>query len=174
MTTPMARVRALLRVDDATAPLWPLALARMALGVMWLWSLRWKLPPDFDGGTERSIEEWLNLAVEHAAVGIYGTAIEQVVLPNLTAFSWALFVAEAATGMILLSGAFTRIGAALGLALSVNLGIALLSVPGEWPWSYAMMVMWHGTLLVSNPGHLWGIDGWLRTTNPHQLRGAST
>ncbi|MEM7340829.1 MAG: hypothetical protein AAF467_19385 [Actinomycetota bacterium] len=174
MTSIATRLRSLLQADAATAPLWPLAMARIALGVMWLWSLRWKLPPDFDGGAERSVGDWLDAAVEHAAFGWYGDLIDQLVVPNLTAFSWALFAAEAITGMILVSGAFTRIGAALGLALSVNLGIAMLAVPGEWPWAYAMMVMWHGTFLVSNPGHLWGVDGWLRTTDPHQLRGAAT
>ena len=29
------------------APLWPIALSRMLIGVLWLFSLRWKLPPDF-------------------------------------------------------------------------------------------------------------------------------
>lgn len=128
------------------------------MGVLWLYSLRWKLPPDFDAGGERSIEEWLQLEVEHAAFGFYGDLVESLVLPNLTFFSWAVFLLELATGMSLLVGAFTRVGAAVGLAMSINLGIGLLDVPGEWPWSYAMMAMWHGTLIVAGAGGLWGVD----------------
>lgn len=141
-----------------TAPLWPLAMARILMGLLWLFSLRWKLPPDFDGGSERSIEEWLLLEVEHAAFGLYGSLVESLVLPNLTLFSWLLFVTELAVGVSLLLGALTRVGAAIGLALSINLGIGLLDVPGEWPWSYAMMAMWHGTLFVAGAGRLWGLD----------------
>ena len=42
--------------------------------------------------------------------------------------------------------------------MSINLGIGLLEVPGEWPWAYLMMAMWHGTILVSDAGSLWGLD----------------
>ena len=96
--------------------------------------------------------------VDHAAVGLYGQLVESVVIPNLTIFSWALFLTELAVGLSLLTGALTRVGAAVGLALSINLGIGLLDVPGEWPWSYVMMAMWHGTLLVAGAGRLWGVD----------------
>lgn len=141
-----------------TTALWPVAVARVLMGLLWLWALRWKLPPSFDGGSERSIGEWVGLAVDNAAIGPYGALLDAVVVPNLTLFSWALFLIEAAVGISLLFGAFTRVGAAVGLALSINLGIAMLGVPGEWPWSYAMMAMWHGTLLVAGAGRLWGID----------------
>ena len=35
--------------------------------------------------------------------------------------------------------------------MSLNLGIGLLEVPGEWPWSYIMLAMWHGVFLVTGP-----------------------
>ncbi len=145
-----------------SAPLWPLAGARILMGLLWLWALRWKLPPDFDARGETSIEEWLALAVDHPAVEPYGRLLDWLVVPRPVPFSWALFLIEAAVGMSLLLGAFTRVGAALGLLLSVNLGIAFSAVPGEWPWSYAMMAMWHATLVAADAGRLWGIDGWRR------------
>ena len=43
MDLPLDRFRTIVRADELRAPLWPLSLARMALGVMWLWALRWKL-----------------------------------------------------------------------------------------------------------------------------------
>ncbi|MFZ0548418.1 MAG: TQO small subunit DoxD [Candidatus Promineifilaceae bacterium] len=142
--------------------LWPIALARMAMGVLWLFSLRWKLPPDFMPESGRGLMDWLNLEVEHAAFGFYGNFVEHVVLPHFTLFAWVIFLAELTVGLMLLTGTFSRLAGLLGLMMSINLGIGLLEVPGEWPWSYAMMVMWHGLFIVAGPGRLWGIDYWLR------------
>jgi len=89
--------------NDTPAVVWPLALARIAMGALWLASLRWKLPPDFESSTQTSLREWLELEVDHAAFGFYGDLVESVVLPNFT-------------------------------------------------------LMWHGTLLATNPT-LWSIDG---------------
>jgi uncharacterized membrane protein YphA (DoxX/SURF4 family) len=92
--------------------------------------------------------------------------VESVVIPHFTPFAWLIFLAELATGLSLLSGTLTRLGAALGLLLSINLGIGLLEVPGEWPWSYVMLAMWHGLFLVAGAGRLWGVDAWLRARLP--------
>ncbi|MEM9651410.1 MAG: hypothetical protein AAGA65_04890 [Actinomycetota bacterium] len=143
----------------AAAPLWPVAVARILIGILWLFSLRWKLPPSFDGGAERSVEEWLDLMAEHAAFGFYGDLIESVVIPNLTLFSWLLFLTELAVGLSLLLGYRVPVGGLIGLGLSLNLGIGLLEVPGEWPWSYAMLAMWHGVFVVTDAGRVWGLDG---------------
>ena len=75
--------------------------------------------------------DWLQLEVAHAAFPPYGLLVEKVVLPNFTLFAWLIFLAELVVGLSLLTGAFTRIGALLGLAMAVNLGIGLLEVPGE-------------------------------------------
>ena len=153
----------------SSAPVWPIALARILIGVLWLFSLRWKLPPSFDGGEERGLREWLDLEVAHAAFGFYGDLIETVVIPNFTIFAWLLFLTELAVGLSLLLGYQVRIGALVGLALSLNLGIGLLDVAGEWPWSYAMLAMWHGVFLVSDAGRVWGFDGVGRMTDGEQI-----
>ncbi len=141
------------------APLWPIAAARAIIGVLWLFSLRWKLPPDFMPAEGRGLMDWLELEAAHAAFPLYGLFVEQVVLPNFTLFAWLIFLTELVVGLSLLTGAFTRFGALLGLGLSLNLGIGLLEVPGEWPWSYAMLAMWHGVFLVTGAGRVWGLDG---------------
>jgi uncharacterized membrane protein YphA (DoxX/SURF4 family) len=142
--------------------LWPLALARMAMGVLWLFSLRWKLPPDFLPENGRGLLDWLNLEVEFAAFGFYGQFVETVILPNFTLFAWIIFLTELVVGLMLLSGTFSRLAGFLGLLMSINLGIGLLEVPGEWPWAYAMMIMWHGFIMIAGAGRLWGVDGWLK------------
>jgi uncharacterized membrane protein YphA (DoxX/SURF4 family) len=135
----------------------------MAMGTLWLYALRWKLPPDFDPGSQRGLREWLELEVEHAAFGVYGDIVDSVVLTNFEAFAWLVFLAELAVGLSLLTGTWTRLGALLGLAMSANLLVGLLDVPGEWPWSYAMMALLHGTILVTAAGRVWGVDARLRS-----------
>ena len=146
------------------APLWPVAITRMAMGALWLWALRWKLPPDFEPGSERGLREWLELEVEHAAIGWYGDLVDSVVLPNFELFAWALFATELLVGLSLLTGTLTRLGSLMGLVMSINLLVGLLDVPGEWPWSYVMMALLHGTILVTAAGRVWGVDAWLRPT----------
>ncbi len=146
------------RLPTRSTVLWPIAVARVLIGILWLFSLRWKLPPSFDGGSERGLREWLELEVEFAAFEPYGQLIESLVLPNFTFFAWLVFLLELVVGLSLLLGFRVRIGALIGLALSLNLGIGLLEVPGEWPWSYAMLAMWHGLFFVSDAGRVYGLD----------------
>ncbi len=144
------------------ASLWSIAIARIVIGVLWLFSLRWKLPPDFDGGSERSLRQWLQLEVEHPTFAPYGRFVETVIQPNFTLFAWLLFFCELVVGISLLLGLFTRGGALLGFGLSLNLGIGLANVPGEWPWAYVMLAMWHGVFFATGAGRAFGIDGRLR------------
>jgi uncharacterized membrane protein YphA (DoxX/SURF4 family) len=142
--------------------LWPIALSRVLIGLLWLGTLRWKLPPDFAPATGRGLLDWLQLEVQHAAFGFYGALVESVVIPNFTLFAWLVFLSELLVGVMLVTGAWTRLAGALGLLMSLNLGIGLLEVPGEWPWSYIMMAMWHGLFLAAAAGRVLGVDAWLR------------
>ncbi len=148
------------------SPLWPVAASRMLIGILWLFSLRWKLPPDFAPASGKGLMEWLQLEAQHAAFPTYGTFVESIVIPNFAVFAWILFWSELFVGVSLLTGTVTRLGALGGLLLSINLGIGLLDVPGEWPWSYAMLAMWHGTFLVGGAGRVLGVDYWMRRRLP--------
>ena len=143
--------------------LFPLALSgtRTLIGLMWLLSLRWKLPPTFAPVKGRGLMDWMELQVAHPTISLYADFVANIVLPNFFLFAWLTFLIELAIGLSLTSGTFTRLGALLGLAWSFNLAIGLLEVPGEWPWSYLMLIMWHGLFLVSTPYQSWGVDAWL-------------
>ena len=145
-------------------PLWPIAICRILIGLLWLTSLRWKLPPDFAPEMGLGLMDWLELEVQYAAFEGYSRIIQDLVIPNFILFAWLIFLMELVVGLSLLLGALTRVGAAFGLLMSINLGIGLLAVPGEWPWSYMMLFMWHGVFLVTGPGRVLGVDGWLRRT----------
>ncbi len=144
-------------------PLWPVALARIVIGILWLFSLRWKLPPAFVAPAGlRSLQDWLELQVQYPAFDFYASFVQNVVLPNFTLFAWLVFLAELVVGLSLLTGFQVRWGALLGLLLSLNLLVGQLDVPGEWPWSYLMLAMWHGVFMVTGAGLVLGVDGWLR------------
>lgn len=144
------------------APLWPIAASRILIGILWLFSLRWKLPPDFAPAAGRSLMDWLQLEAQHPAFAFYGEFVSTVVIPNFNIFAWIIFLSELTVGLSLLTGTLTRFGGLLGLLMALNLGIGLLEVPGEWPWSYIMLAMWQGTFVMTAAGRLFGIDGWLR------------
>lgn len=154
------------QATSRTAPLWPIALARIAIGVLWLFSLRWKLPPDFAPAAGSGLMDWLELEVQYPAFGFYADFVSGVVIPNFTLFAWLIFLAELLAGLSLLTGALTRLGSALSLLMALNLGIGLLEVPGEWPWSYLMLAMWSFVFLIAGAGRMWGVDGWLRRRRP--------
>ena len=144
-----------------------LSASRSLIGVMWLMSLRWKLPPAFTPPAGmRGLMDWLQLEVAHPTVGLYADLVSAIVIPNFTTLAWIVFLSELLVGLMLLTGTFTRVGALIGLLMSLNLGIGLAEVPGEWPWSYLMMAMWHGVFLVSPTLKLWGVDRWLGTKIP--------
>ena len=140
--------------------LFPLALSgsRSLIGLMWLMSLRWKLPPTFIPAEGRGLMDWLELEVAHPTIGLYADFVANIVIPNFFLFAWLTFLVELTIGLSLTLGLFTRLGAALGLLWSFNLTIGLLAVPGEWPWSYLMLMMWHGLFLASTQHQTWGLD----------------
>lgn len=144
------------------APLWPISAGRILIGLLWLFSLRWKLPPDFVAASGRGLMDWLQLEVENPAFAFYGDFVAAVIIPNFAFFAWTLFLLELLVGLSLLTGTLTRLGAAVGLLLALNLGIGLLEVPGEWPWSYMMLAMWQGAFLIMGAGRVLGVDGQLR------------
>ena len=147
-----------------SGPLWPISGARIIIGILWLFSLRWKLPPDFIPDEGRGLMDWLLLEVEHPAFEFYANFVEFTVIPNFLLFAWLVFLGELFVGLSLLTGTVTRLGAFIGMLMAFNLGIGLLEVPGEWPWSYAMLAMFHGIFLITAPGRVLGVDKWLRDT----------
>ena len=89
------------------------------------------------------------------------------VIPNLTLFDWKIFLTELLVGLSLLTGTLTRLGALIGLLMAVNLGIGLLEVPGEWPWSYVMLVMWQAAFVLAGAGRVFGVDAFIRKRKPN-------
>ena len=43
-----------------------------------------------------------------------------------------------------------------------------MAVPNEWPWSYIMLMLFQILFIFTDPGRVWGLDGWRarRRVNP--------
>ena len=88
----------------------------------------------------------------------YGAFLNGFVLPNFGWFSWVIFGMELFVTLTLLFGILGRLGALAGTAQAVNLTIGLLTVPGEWEWTYIMLTTLNFVLLMTAANRHLGID----------------
>ena len=63
----------------------------------------------------------------------------------------------------MLLGLFTRLGAAVAIAMSLQLYIGLANIPRpyEWEWSYGAIVLLSVAMLGAAAGRVLGVDSWL-------------
>ena len=65
---------------------------------------------------------------------------------------------EVAIAVSLILGVVTRLGAALGALMAINLWLGLYNAPGEWPWTYMFLVVLQLIFLINPPGRSLGVD----------------
>ncbi len=98
------------------------------------------------------------------AARLNGIFVTTIVQPNIRWFGWLIWGAEAFIFVTMFLGLFTRLGAlvALGLSLQLTIGLAGISRPFEWEWSYLLMVLLSITMFGLAPGRFFGLDALLR------------
>ena len=79
--------------------------------------------------------------VEHASTQLQSTLVRDLVLPNIAVFGPLVYAIEVAIAVSLILGVLTRLGAALGALMAINLWLGLYNAPGEWPWTYMFLVV---------------------------------
>jgi len=146
---------------------WIVGLARIAIGFLWITNALWKVPPDFGFAAlpnppDPSLALYVQEMINHPPFGLYQTFMRDVVVPNGSLFGYLILLGEWTTGLLLLFGLFTRLGGLLGTLQALNLMIGLANVPGEWPWSYRMLVLLNLIIMVTAAGRNWGVDQVLR------------
>jgi hypothetical protein len=93
-----------------------------------------------------------------------GLFIDTVAIPGIRWFGYVVWAMEAFIFLSLFLGLLTRLGALAALAQSLQLwiGLAGITTPFEWEWSYNWMPVLALLVLAFAPGRIVGIDAWLR------------
>lgn len=142
----------------------------VALGLMWLYNVSWKVPPGF-GDSEGGLYKWASLAVEYPVFPPYSWGVEHLVLPAIVPFGWSVLIIESALAVMLLTGAWLRLAGLLGIAQSVAIALSVLHAPHEWPWAYYLMIIAHLVVLFSSAGRVLAVDGLRQGGHPARFVG---
>jgi uncharacterized membrane protein YphA (DoxX/SURF4 family) len=129
-------------------------LLRVVIGIMWWQQSLWKIPPHYDWG----LIHWMEEMVEHASTQLQSVLVRDLVLPNIAVFGPLVYAIEVAIAVSLILGVVTRLGAALGALMAINLWLGLYNAPGEWPWTYMFLVVLQLIFLINPPGRSLGVD----------------
>jgi len=144
------------------APLWPLGLARIFYGLLWWQQSKWKVPSDdFGRKSGGGLWFWVQQEIQYPTVSAYKDFLVNVMVPNWTFFGYMTLVTETFIGVTLILGLFTRLGALAALGMAVNITLGILSVPHEWGWTYAMLIVLAAIFLLTGAGRSFGVDAFL-------------
>ncbi|GHJ59825.1 hypothetical protein NOK12_23430 [Nocardioides sp. OK12] len=135
-----------------------LAFLRVTVGLMWLYNVAWKVPADFGRDSGNGLYKFTGFAVDHPVLPPYSWLVENLILPNISAFGWLVLAAETALAVLLVSGTYVRAAALLGIAQSVAIALSVAYAPEEWPWSYWLMIAAHVALVVGSSGRAFSVD----------------
>jgi hypothetical protein len=125
---------------------------------MWLYNVAWKRAPNFGEEEGNGLYAFTSYAVEHPVLPPYAWLVENVVLPNIVPFGYAVLASETALAVLLLTGTYVRAAAVLGVAQSIAIALSVAFAPDEWPWAYWMMIAGHIVLLLGASGRRGGVD----------------
>jgi thiosulfate dehydrogenase (quinone) large subunit len=142
---------------DRAVPGWPLALFRIAYGLLYL-DVAWQKAPWIGYGW---LPGFIEQEIAHPAFGWYAAFLDAVVLPNIALFGLATFVTEAALGIALLLGAFTRLAGTVGFLWQVQIALGAFNVPGEWYWIWPLLTLPLFCFAATGAGRVLGLDAWL-------------
>jgi hypothetical protein len=147
-------------------PGWPLALFRMAFGLLYLDMALQKAPWKQFGW----LRGWIEQEIAHPAFPAVAELLRESVLPNLALFGLLTFVVEMALGVALVLGLFTRLAGLAGALWQVNIAIQAYAVPGEWYWIWPLLTLPQLCFAFSGAGRVLGADRYL--TRPLARRAA--
>jgi thiosulfate dehydrogenase [quinone] large subunit len=149
---------------DRTATAAVIGGARIAVGLMWLANLHWKVPPDFGEDNGGGLFKYSESVTRNSPFAPFTWVTEEIILPNFTLFGWFTLVVETIVAALLLVGYRTRVVALLGAALTVPIFLSVLYYDraDEWSWAYILMFVAHLLLWATDAGRHGGLDGALR------------
>lgn len=134
-----------------------LAVFRVGIAILWIENTGWKRPPDFS-----SLHAFTADAVTHPVFAPYSSLVQHLVLPHFTAFAWAVLFIESSIGAFLAIGLATRFWAVVGFVQGGAIMLSAMNAPGEWEWSYYLILLAQIALFATAAGRSYGLDGLLR------------
>jgi uncharacterized membrane protein YphA (DoxX/SURF4 family) len=151
-------------------PGWPLAIFRIAFGLLYL-DLAFQKAPWNNFGW---LQGWIEKQIATPAFPWYATFLKEVVLPNFAFFGTMSFVTELALGLGLLLGFMTRLAGLGGFLWQVNIAVGSFNVPGEWFWIWPLLTLPQFCFAFGNAGRVLGLDGWMEPVlQVHERAGAA-
>jgi hypothetical protein len=141
-----------------------LAIYRIAVGIMWLDLCLQKAPWVFDqeGNRYGWLYGWIWTEINNPTFQWYADFLQYFFLPNLSVMGMIVFLQELAIALSLITGTFVPlVGGLLGMLMQINLLIGNYSVPGEWFWTYPLLIVSHLAFTADRAGRVLGVDGWL-------------
>jgi uncharacterized membrane protein YphA (DoxX/SURF4 family) len=138
-------------------PGWPLALFRIAYGLLYLDMALQKAPWLGYGWLRGFIEG----EIAHPTFAWYTSFLKDVVLPHFGVFGFQTFVVELSLGVALLFGVFTRLAGAVGFLWQVQIALGAFNVPGEWYWIWPLLTLPLFCFTFTGAGRALGLDHWL-------------
>src|ERR671931_602880 len=135
-------------------PGWPLALFRIAYGVLFL-DMAFQKAPWINYGW---LEGFIQKEIASPAFGWYAAFLQHVVLPNFSLFGLQTFVVEFALGEALLFGILTRLAGVGGFFWQGNIAPGAFHVPGEWYWIWPLLSLPLFCFAFAGAGRILGVD----------------
>ena len=141
-----------------------IAVVRVGVAILWIDNLGWKAPPTFgQDPNPGGLYVFTRYAVEHPVFPPYSWLVQHLVLPNFHVFGWGVLFVESGLGAFLLIGLATRFWALVGIMQTTAITLSVVHAPGEWVWSYLLMLLVHAALFAVAAGRYAGLDGLLRS-----------
>ncbi len=142
---------------------WPVAILRIVFGLMYLDMALQKAPWVVSGGQRYGwLYGWLQQEIAHPTFGWYAAFLKNVVVPNFGLFGMLTFVTEIALGLGLLLGLLTRLAGLGGALWQLNIALGAYSVPGEWYWIWALLILPQCVFAACGAGRMLGLDSVIR------------
>jgi hypothetical protein len=141
---------------ETRVPGWPLALFRIAFGLLYLDMALQKTPWKDYGWLREFIEQ----EIAHPAVASVAVFLKTVVLPNLAVFGMLTFVVEFTLGVALVLGILTRLVGIAGFFWQINIAIQAFAVPSEWYWIWPLLALPQLCFAFADAGQILGLDRW--------------
>jgi len=154
-------------MNENTVPRTYLSALRILLGIILL--VTWKENLDKGLYTPDGFRGFIESLAEGHPIEFYRAFLLNVMAPGAAFLGPFQMIAELGMGLALLSGTLTRLAGLGATFFFLNLFMAYLNPnPGEWIWTYVMLVALAVVVTLGRAGRSWGVDALLlkRSSEP--------